>query len=558
MTRQFLFLLNRYDYSIEEIIETREESMSIICEKKAISDSPINNRSRKNTGKRKLKENQYLNLSRGFIAYVNQDNNNKDKNYKEKHKTYMEGADKILHLSKDFLKQQDLDKTVDDIQKKNRLRMKNDSNGSNNYLLSKKPSEKNGISFSPNTKSKSKKNTIKDEKEKGQKEEKKIIKMDDDSFNYLKNRKVDYLSFVNKGKKSPNKKNLNKQRSSQNYFELEREMKLNQKKEARRGRSSDISINLKDHQNKKINKNNKLNRINNIEEEEEEEKNNNRFNNYSVPKRMNKIKKYHFKTKDERERELEIGALKYLNNMNNKSKSKNRYKYLYNSNDEIISKKKRNNKSLDQNNIRKNYKFYKNENMNERKKQNKNQYLNLRKNNKKNKYNPNNINSSFDAYNNNCDFYYNDSPNKNNNKRKSKNTFLNEYKRILEFNRKRQLESQDNKTLKNPSIDKTENNNYEKNDNYEQINTDYYIGKNGKYGYNRNTRSMPRKYIYNYQAGHVTEERKRYNNKYNPKKFNVVSTTNCTNTDTSKNTTIHFQGKNKNSNSKRLYSKGLK
>ena len=61
---------------------------------------------------------------------------------------------------------------------------------------------------------------------------------------------------------------------------------------------------------------------------------------------------------------------------------------------------------------------------------------------------------------------------------------------------------------------------------------------------------MPKKYACNFKACPANEDKKKFNIFY-PKKYNVISSTNYTNTDTPKNTTkTTFHGKHVNNNSK--------
>ena len=598
LTKKFLLSQLLYDYNIDEIDETREISMTFICEKKPILRVP-SNRSRKNTTRRIIKENEIFNLSKGFIVSLNPDTKkSREKDHRDPHKTFIEEADKYFFISKDFSKPQDFEKTFAIIQKHNRLRNKDndDSNEYNNLFDKKSSGNICGFSFSPDSKSKSKsrKRTIHKEKEKTETKN----KVDSDfGFNYLRNRKIDYLPFINKDKKDENKKSPKKAKNSSRrknnvsdqkknldlYFNLEKEMNKSQNKNKKRGRSTDIKE--KEYLNNNKIKNNKKTKKKNINLNlninldsfyDEEEKNSfNNFNNFSVPKKRSKNISYRFKTKDEREKELEYNAKRYLQNeYKNKSKNKNNIIFSNNNIDIISPKKKLHNKSTDKKQIESRYKIdkylEKNKYLNDIKIQNEYQNRNQKRKNKKIKQNSSTtINSSFSENNNNNNYnynnrliknesLYNNSIQKSNNKKSGKNTFQNEFKKIMQFNKKIKSESQENNKLhknyinyqKNPLQITTENNNYEYNEDSENMCTDCRFSKNKKCVYHRSTRSMPKKYTCNFKACPANDEKKKFNIFY-PKKYNVISSTNYTNTDTPKNTTkTTFHGKHVNNNSK--------
>jgi hypothetical protein len=283
-------------------------------------------------------------------------------------------------------------------------------------------------------------------------------------------------------------------------------------------------------------------------------------------------KKYHFKTKDEMEREIENGAIKYLQmDYKNKNKNKIRNNRVFKSSgvDEGELKKKIYNKSMNQKekkNLNKNKSYEKNRYINDAKNKNINESTNRNKNmkNKKPKLNSSTtINSSTNDINakRNKNNDYNETlsndylyPNK---KNKEFNIFQKEYKNILKFNKKLRNDSQENnkenknnKSKRYPFGLTMENNKSIDNDDSDEMLNDFHC-KDCKL---HKGNSMPKKYLCNFKD--CPHEDKKSIVKYNPKKYNVApSTTNYTNTETPKTT---FPGKYKNNNSKRKgYSREL-
>jgi hypothetical protein len=235
---------------------------------------------------------------------------------------------------------------------------------------------------------------------------------------------------------------------------------------------------------------------------------------------------------------------------------------MFSSTDTVPIKKKRITKSTDiQNKGNKKRKDYENNlEINKYLKdlmvKNENKNRNKKCKNKKVRYNSSStINSSFSDYNN-YDFLYNNLINKNNNKKKKNDIFDNEYKKIMEYNKKRRYGSQDNNnnnnynnqmyynsSPKNNFGNKTDINKYDYFDEGEHLCTDFNYAKNDKCGYHGTTHLMPKKYTCNFKECPANDDKK-ISNIYNPKIYNMISSTN--NTDTSKNTAK----KKKNQNTK--------
>ena len=535
-TTKFLLSQLLYDYSSNEILETQEISLSFICEKKVEESTLL-------TGKQR--EPKDLDYFRGYGL------SSKDKDF---HKTFIYDTNKFLYSSKDISKDEDLRKTYANYRKYNSKKI--------NPHIKTNSENVSGFSFSPNgkpkSKSKSKKKQIKINMDTFEEENKAEV---DDNFNSLKKRKINYKPFINKKQNQKNNRkgkknsNLKNKKDDENYFNLEKE--LNDKKPVNKKRVHSMDVEENDYKFQKRFNKKKINT--NFDDED------NSFKNNSIPK-----KKYHFKTKDEMEKEIENGAIKYLQmDYKNKNKNKIRNNRVFKSSgvDEGELKKKIYNKSMSQKekkNLSKNRSLEKNKYLNEAQNRNENTNRNQNMKNKKPKFNSSTtINSSTNDINvrRNKNNDYNDSlsndylyPNK---KNKEFNLFQKEYKNILKFNKKLKNDSQENnkenknnKNKRYPFGLTLENNKSNDNDDSDEMLMDSHY-KDCKL---HKGNSMPKKYLCNFKD--CPHEDKKSLVKYNPKKYNAVqSTTNYTNTETPKTT---FPGKYKNNNSKRKgYSREL-
>ena len=552
LTRKFL--LSQYMYDSSEINETQEISLSFICEKKTNDVSILSKASKKI----KSKDNYY------------DKKNSKDK---VNHKTFINEADKYLISSRDLSNGDEMRKTFANIKKQNR-QLPNDSNYNKNKNNFKNSSQyESGFSFSPESKSKSKSKKKKSDKNFIKYEEKNKVDNDDNNFNYLRNKKINYLPFINKGqkktenRKSPKKnknmnniknKNIKNKRDNDMYFNLEKDLNPKMNKNRKRGHSMDIDE--KEYQYDKRHNRKKIKIPDSYYGEEDTS-----FENFSMPKKKNKNSSYHFKTQDEREKEIEYGAIKYLqHDYKNKSKNKIRNNRVFKSSgvDENSLRKKIYNKSIDKKDKKYNYdkNLEKNKYLNEIKNQNGNRNQKI-KNKKPNKINSSTtINSSSNEYNrikknNNEDDSSLSSSLYQNNKNNEFNVFKKEYKKIIKFNKKLRDDFMKNneETKKNDNYQRyplritTEDNKSEDNDESEQMCDDSHCKE---CTYHKGVHSMPKKYICNFKPCAVNDEKKNLV-KFNPKKYNIISSTNYTNTETPENTTkITFPGKYKNNNSK--------
>ena len=118
-----------------------------------------------------------------------------------------------------------------------------------------------------------------------------------------------------------------------------------------------------------------------------------------------------------------------------------------------------------------------------------------------------------------------------------------------------------NKKLRNDSQENRVNQKYLKYNNSDEndhICTDCQYSKYKECKYQRDLHSMPKKYMNNIR--NTENDEKKYFVKFNPnKKYNGISTTNYTNTDTPKNTTkTAFHGRQQTNNSRlKVYSRKL-
>ena len=587
LTKKFLLSQLLYDYTSDNVKITEEVNLTIICEKKPTIEStiPVNvGSSRKNTTKRvtrdkdKDKEKENLELSKGFILSLYPDHrNSKDiERDKENHKTLIDEADKIFFFSRDVSKQKEMEKTFAIIQKNNRLR-KEDKNGSREEkknLEEKKSSEiLNKFSFSPVIKTKTKKRTI--DKDKINIESKN--KANNDNFNYLKNRKLNYLPFINKDKndsefqaKSKKNRNSNKnkinnlknKKENDQYFNLAKEIsKYDNINNKNKIRVKSMEGSVKEKQSIKNIKKKDINIKLNFTKD--------KFSNEDdISKRKNKNQSLRFKTKEERDKEIENGALKYLqNDYKNKNKLEYNNSPKFKRKGQTTLRKRIYNKSVEPKTTENNFQYEKylekNRYLNEIK--SKNGKRNTKEKNKKPNKNISNTtkNSSNSEYI--IKFLKNDSlsisSSNINNKNNDNSVFQNEFKKIMKFNKKARKDSQDTSDNKNNikyksrlNI-KTEENKYNDNDDSVPVYTDNQYKNYKESGFHRNIHSLPKKNINTNVKYSPENEQKQYFIKFNPnRKYNGISTTNYTNTESPKNT---FHGKQNNNSRLKIYSREL-
>lgn len=573
LTKKFLLSQMLYDYNSKEIEERKEISFSIICHKKSLIEAiPNQGNIRKNTGKKNTRERE----NTFFVLYPKRKSKNRDNQ-----KTFINEGDKLLNLSKDLSKEKEIEKTFAIIQRNNRNKLNHDKTESNltetisNLGFQKSSKKLKKFSFSKNSKSKSNKRSKNKDKENIESK----TKFNNDNFNYLKKKKINYMPFINKDKSdsefpktTKNKLNANintkNKKDNDKYFNLAKEIdkyeKKNNKDQKRGAKSTDI--NEKEYQQKKNIKKKDMDIYLNISTDKYDDQQDISYSNFSNSRRKNKNKSYNFKTKEEREKELEEGAIKYLKNeYKNKNKSGNYKNINGNGKGYILPKKKVYNKSTDNK---------KNENFNLNKYLKNNKYLNNvnnkegkrnEKGKKSNKFNSRTTKNSSNSGNYNK-INKNDSSltNSNNeNKNNEFNVFQSEFKKIMNFNKKMKNDSQENnkknQNYKKKSLNlKTEEIQDDNNEESEYTDTDCH-NKYKEYLYHRNMHSMPKKK--NNNPSYPVNEGKKYPMKNIPnRKYNAISSTNYTNTDTPKNTVKNtFPGKQQNNNSRlKIYSRELK
>ena len=528
---------NIYDYIRDEINETREITLEYIIKKEKEKEKEIEEITpQKETARSNQKDRKITKKLRSRKSEIK--NNLLLPFHQEKklnnHKTLIEEADKYFLISKENSKLQENERTFAIIKKHNRQRTQTDIPRLNiNSIESKKEEEKN------------------------------------ESVNLLKNKYINYIPFINKKKKTSlktskrNNKNKSDNEEKQNeiLFDLKKEMALNdnkKRKKRKRNLSVDkkvININIEKNydydqfntnsfekifKEKIANKNKSMQQIKS--KSKSKSKNKNRGKNTS----------FRFKNKEEREKEIEAGALLYLKNEYNLKK-----KNMVNANNSVINTKNNRNKnniyikkrvfkSTDEkrvnninkiNNEQENYKI---SYLPKKKYINRNRNKNL---NKAIKFNSSTtLNSTSIEYN---SINAKENANKKNNKNKNKNMnnnknekfnkknnegiFEKEYKRIIEYNKRKKNLSQD----KNNELE----NNYE-ND------------LRGLYAEIQNKTSRFPEYNGTSPTGikedfhPKTGDRKFYAIGNNYKKNNFIPTTNYTNSESPGNTRlITFQGR---------------
>ena len=219
-----------------------------------------------------------------------------------------------------------------------------------------------------------------------------------------------------------------------------------------------------------------------------------------MPKRKNKNQSYRFKTKEERDKKIEDGAIKYLQNdyknknkLDNKDFSKNKPKKQTSLKKKIYNKSvnsKMNDKDFDNAKNKKQNKL----NSNTTKTSSNSEYLN--------KFVKNDSLSINSSYNN----------NKNNNNEHS--VFQNEFQKIMKFNKKLRNDSQENRANQKYL-------NYNNSDENDHICTDCQYSKYKECKNHRDLHSMPKKYMNNIR--NTENDEKKYFVKFNPnKKYNGI------------------------------------
>ena len=554
---------NIYDYIRDEINETREITLEYNFKKESITPPPDTMRSeRKNAKKVKSRKSSTSNT---FIRPLIQDIKNIDP------KSLIEEADQYLKFSKELSKQQEDEKTFALIQKNNRRRTQPDVKKINiNLNLTK-----------------------------SNKEEEKT-----DSLNHLSNNKrISYMQFINKTKKSTRKtskknskkhslkpsqikKEKEKEEKPENdntYFDLKKEMALNESKARKKRREHNYSMGIVE---KDINIKQKKGRIKiEIEKNYYEQYNSNSFEKILKNKNVNKNKSlqenksksknkikgknisFKFKNKEEIDKDIESGALLYLKN-EYKSKNKNNKninntvlngKPNRNKNNIII--KKRIFKSTDEkkiNNINKsdidqeNYIY-----IPKNKVKNRNKKKGMKKEIKINSSTT--LNSTSIEYNsNNAKKAIKQKKDKNNNANKNKNNIKNEkgkknksdifskeYKKIIEYNKRKKNLSQD-KNCENNYLRINLDNHYES-----EFKSQYTDNPNKTSRYQEYHGTSPAKYQEDKYNNLKTRDKKLYPIGNNYKKNNFIPTTNYTNSESPGNTRfITFQGRGNNIGSK--------
>ena len=409
-------------------------------------------------------------------------------------------------------------------------------------------------------------------------------KNDSSNINSHRNKNINYMPFINKSKKNSNKlskrisanKSINDEKTENDViFDLKKEMEndiINNKK-IKKKRESNLSLDIHSQKNYK-NKNRSNIKNNNYEITNSFEKiindKINKNKNKTVQERINKYKNdnkkkvasYKFKNKEEMEKEIEAGALLYLQNdyklkkkfmdKNNDNVSIEKTKRIQNKNN-IISNQKRIFKSTDEKrpntnrfDLEKEKIFnspkYLNTNRNKKAKQkaikfNSSTTINSSSNGNNNKY----IKSPINNIKNNT--YKNSSKNEIQYQKNNSGLFKDEYKKIMQFNKKKLNRSQEkNYTNKNLllNIDNINQNDiknfYANNPNKSNKNMDYNI-----------TSPFSNREHIQYYINPKTGDRKYPQiNKYS-KKNNFIPTTNYTNSESPRYTRlITFQGKGNN------------
>ena len=514
---------NIYDYIRDEINTTHEITLEYIIQKEKITpDSKEKSQEIKSTKRTKSRKSEIKNNI--FLPFL-QDKKSIN------HKTLIQEADRYL-LSKENSNQLDNEKTFQIIKNNMRQRTQIEISkiNSNNESKSKKEEEKN-----------------------------------ESTNNILKNKYINYIPFINKIKRGSNNKSMRKSTNNnkekgenEEYFDLKKEMGLNIKNKKKK---NNLSVNIYEKGNSK-----QKNRIKiSAEKNYNEQYNSNSFErilNTQKNKTMQDIKSksksksksknrgkntsFRFKTKYEREKELEAGALIYLKN-DYKIKKKN----MMNENNSVINVKSNRNK----NNINIKKRIFKSTDV-KRENNNKieinlenNKYIYLKPNNKRKnrnkkqiKFNSSTTLNSTSIENNSIQgkepiHDKNNEKNKNKSKKKSdkrykkneSNIFKEEYKKIIEFNKRKNNLMQIKKN-ENKNVDLDINNKVCKNINYNI----------------KSPLENKKEIICNEPKN---RDRKLYLNNNYYKKNNFIPTTNYTNSESPGFTRlVTFQGKGNNDN----------
>ena len=314
--RLFKMEENIYNYARDKINETHEISLQYILTKEttppptiekeeAISPpskeiketSPHHEKELKETRKAKVRNSENNNMP--FLSLI------QDKK-PQNPKTLIDEADKYFLISKENSNNQDNEKTFAIIQKRNRRRAQLNI-------------QKLNINESKN----------KNEEEKGE-----------SVNNLIKTKKINYMPFINKknnsikiSKKDIKKSSYNEKEKNEPYFNLKKEMELNDNKKRKKRKEQNLSVNIlekRDLKPKKIgmkvdtenyynlnfNSNSFEKILNNKNTNKNKSMQNIKIKNKSKSKKKNIRKNisYRLKSKDEREKEIENGALIYLKN----------------------------------------------------------------------------------------------------------------------------------------------------------------------------------------------------------------------------------------------------
>ena len=414
--------------------------------------------------------------------------------------------------------------------------------------------------------------------------------------NLYQNKNINYMPFINKSKKnsirfskriSINKSDYNEEPEKEIYFDLKKEMELidikNDKKiKMKRERNLTLDINAQKNYKNKNKRNNRqhlyeptnsLEKIIKNKSDENKNKTMQEKANKYINKNKGKNSSLRFKSKEQREKELEAGAMLYLkndyklkkklmhknNSISNEKISKNKSNNINKNNN--ISVKKRIIKSTDEKRLNTNQFDIAHEKMlkipnNKRGNRNKkvkqgsikfnssttinstssgyNKFIKSPLNNKKNNINKNII------------------KNESKNKNKKSNLFKEEYKKIILFNQKKKAQSQEkNNENKNLvlNLDNIKENDIKNTFADKQNKTTKNIE------YNITSPFSNREYI-KYFNNPKTGNRKYQKLIKNSKKNNFIPTTNYTNSDSpGYSRLITFQGKGNNNISQKTRSK---
>ena len=203
---------NIYDYIRDEINISTEISLEYIMKNEEIIQSkrqtikslPTQKENKRTSIIHKHRKSEVKNIF--FLPFF------QDKKQLDHHKTLIQEADKYLLTSKENSKNQENEKTFQIIQKHNRQSSQIDVPKLNiNEIKNKKEEEKN-----------------------------------DSNSNAIKNKPINYMPFINKTKKSlkksSNKSEKEEKAENEEYFDLKKEMALNEKKKKKRKEENIISV----------------------------------------------------------------------------------------------------------------------------------------------------------------------------------------------------------------------------------------------------------------------------------------------------------------------------